>query len=727
MLPSTQQRAVEARLTPIFCSVRALLMAPTLAVLPMTAMAAESQALAPAASSATSLQEVVVSDVRSGDTTEGSGSYTVEQARTATKLPLTLRETPQSVTVVTREKMDDFHQNNLNQVLENTAGVTVERIESDRTYYTSRGSDITNFQVDGTGMPLTNGNVNGDVDTAIYDRIEVVRGATGLMTGAGNPSATVNMVRKRPTREFQASVKGEGGSWDHRRAEADISGSLVESEKVRGRMVLVKENGNSYLDRYSVDKGTVYGVMEADLTDTTLLTAGYSLQKNNADSPLWGALPLYYTDGSATNYDVSTSTSADWAYWNVDNERSFIELTQQLANGWQGKATYSHIKTTQDSRLFYVYGTPDPVTGLGLFSYPGLYQMEHRQDVGDINATGSFSLLGRTHEMVVGAMAAKGKIHELSLYSNDIGTPLPDLSGWNGDYPEPEFNLYPNGSDWTEQQAGAYLAARFSLSDDLSWIAGSRLSHWKSEGENYGQSKESSANGVVTPYTGLVYDLTRQLSAYASYTSIFAPQTKMDINRTPLDPIDGVSYETGIKGEHMDGRLNTALALFRTEQNNVAAAGGIIPGSLDTYYVAQDGIRTQGFELEATGEVLPDWQLAGSYTNLSIQDADGNQANTYTPRQLFKLSSSHRIGAWKLGGALRWQDDIYRINNLGGETRQGSYALLDLMARYEFSKQLYTALNINNVTDKKYINSLYWEQGYYGAPRSFNLTAGWKY
>ena len=212
MLPSTQQRAVEARLTPIFCSVRALLMAPTLAVLPMTAMAAESQALAPAASSATSLQEVVVSDVRSGDTTEGSGSYTVEQARTATKLPLTLRETPQSVTVVTREKMDDFHQNNLNQVLENTAGVTVERIESDRTYYTSRGSDITNFQVDGTGMPLTNGNVNGDVDTAIYDRIEVVRGATGLMTGAGNPSATVNMVRKRPTREFQASVKGEGGS-----------------------------------------------------------------------------------------------------------------------------------------------------------------------------------------------------------------------------------------------------------------------------------------------------------------------------------------------------------------------------------------------------------------------------------------------------------------------------------------------------------------------------------
>jgi len=154
MLPSISARAAKARLTPVACSIRTLLMAPVLAALPATVLAAEAQTVAPAASSATALKEIVISDVRSGATTEGSGSYTVEQASTATKLPLTLRETPQSVTVVTREKMDDFNQNNLNQVLANTAGVTVERIETDRTYYTSRGFDITNFQVDGTGMPL---------------------------------------------------------------------------------------------------------------------------------------------------------------------------------------------------------------------------------------------------------------------------------------------------------------------------------------------------------------------------------------------------------------------------------------------------------------------------------------------------------------------------------------------------------------------------------------------
>ena len=209
--------------------------------------------------------------------TQGSESYTPSSSSTATKLPLTLRETPQSVTVVTQQKMEDFNQTSINEVLGGVAGITVEQIETDRTYYSSRGFDITNFQVDGLGLPMANGNVNGDLDTAIYDRVEVIRGASGLMTGAGNPSATVNMVRKRPTRELQSEVKGGVGSWDKKRGEMDVSGSLVESEKLRGRMVLVKQDKESYLDRYASERTVVYGVVEGDLGEQTLLTAGYSL------------------------------------------------------------------------------------------------------------------------------------------------------------------------------------------------------------------------------------------------------------------------------------------------------------------------------------------------------------------------------------------------------------------------------------------------------------------
>jgi len=714
--------AVATTASPLAQAIRCILLTPMLAA---PALAAVEK---PSAQEAESQVGAVLVTAADEGVTQGSESYTPSSSSTATKLPLTLRETPQSVTVVTQQKMDDFNQTSINEVLGGVAGVSVEQIETDRTYYSSRGFDITNFQVDGLGLPMANGNVNGDLDTAIYDRVEVIRGATGLMTGAGNPSATVNMVRKRPTRELHSEVKGGVGSWDKKRGEMDVSGSLVESEKLRGRMVLVKQDKESYLDRYASERTVAYGVLEGDLAEQTLLTAGYSLQQNDSDSPMWGALPLYYTDGSRTDYDVSTSTSADWSYWNVDNRRAFVELNRSLDNGWQAKAAYNFINTRQDSRLFYMYGTPDKSTGLGLLSYPSLYQMEMDQHVADVNASGPFRLLGREHQLVVGSSLSRSTVDELSLYSNTTGSALPPLEEWQGDYPEPEFNLYPNGSHWVDKELGGYLAARFSVIDDLAWIVGSRLTSWETEGQSYGVEKSNSAHGVLTPYTGLVYDLTDEISTYASYTTIFTPQKAMDINRQQLDPIDGISYETGVKGEFLEGRLNTSLALFQTRQNNLAEIAGVMPdNSTENYYRAVDGVRSQGYELEASGMVLTDWQLAASYTDLDIEDADGHTAKTYTPKRLFKLASTYRLNKLKLGGSLNWQDEISRVNGAGTTTRQGSYALLNLMARYDFNKQWHTQLNVDNVTDKKYLNSLYWDQGFYGAPRSLMLTAGWTY
>ena len=173
--------AVATTASPLAQAIRLVLLTPLLTA---PAWAAEENSEETAESQVSS---VVVTASSDEGVTEGSDSYTPASSSTATKLPLTLRETPQSVTVVTKQKMDDFNQTSINEVLGSVAGVTVEKIETDRTYYTSRGFDITNFQVDGLGLPMANGNVNGDLDTAIYDRVEVVRGASGLMTGAGNP------------------------------------------------------------------------------------------------------------------------------------------------------------------------------------------------------------------------------------------------------------------------------------------------------------------------------------------------------------------------------------------------------------------------------------------------------------------------------------------------------------------------------------------------------------
>lgn len=691
----------------------------------------------------TALEAISVTAERSQASSESTGSYTSGATTTSMKMELGHRETPQAVTVVTRQQMDDFAQNDINDVLEGTTGVTVESVETDRTYYTSRGFDINNFQYDGVGLPAVYDNVQGELDTAFFDRVEVVRGANGLMSGTGNPSATVNFIRKRPTADTNASVAVTGGSWDKKRIVGDLSGSVSESGAVRGRVVAGYEDKDSYLDRYSNEKQMFYGVLEADLTDTTLLTLGHSTQTSDTDSPLWGALPLFYADGTATDYARSTSTASDWSYWDNTQHNSFVELQQELAGGWRAKGTVFRLENDSESELFYQYGTPDAETEEGLLAYPSQYDLNVEQWVVDTYATGPFNLGNRTHELVLGASWSRSETVDESRYGQGIGNPLPPLNEWDGNYPRPAFDNGVAGSDWTDRETATYAAARWSLTDSLTAITGVRLTWLDSKGESYGLTKETSYDAVDTPYAGLIYDLNDDHSVYASYTEIFTPQTELDVNRDRLDPIDGVNYELGLKSEFLQDRVNTTVALFQTEQQNVAEAVGTFPGTQDAFYRGVDGVESQGVELEFVGDVTDRIQLFAGYTYVDIEDSDGNSAKSFVPEHLAQLRGTWKvpgIEGLKLGSKVRWQSSISQEQgvatagpNAGATivTEQDSYAVLDLMASYDFARDWNATLNVNNVTDEKYIESLKKfgtsAQGFYGEPANASLTVSWVY
>lgn len=691
----------------------------------------------------TALEALEITANRGQEASEATESYISGSSTTSMKMELSHREVPQAVTVITREQMDDFAQNDINDVLEGTTGVTVESVETDRTYYTSRGFDINNFQYDGVGMPAVYDNVQGELDTAFFDRVEVVRGANGLMTGSGSPAATVNFIRKRPTADTNASVTLTGGSWDKKRIVGDVSGAVSESGAVRGRVVAGYEDKNSYIDRYSNEKQMFYGVLEADLTDTTLLTLGHAVQTSDTDSPLWGALPLFYTDGSATDFARSTSTASDWSYWDNTQHNSFVELQQELAGGWRAKGTVFRLENESDSELFYQYGTPDRETGDGLLAYPSQYDLDVEQWVVDTYATGPFQLANRVHELVLGASWSRSETVDESRYGQGIGSPLPPLNEWDGNYPKPSFDNGVGGSDWTDRETATYAAARWSLTDQLTAITGLRLTWLDNKGESYGNTKESSYDAVETPYAGLIYDINDDHSVYASYTEIFTPQTEVDINRDRLDPIDGVNYELGLKSEFQDDRVNTTLALFQTEQQNVAEAAGTFPGSADSYYTAVDGLTSRGVEAEAVGDLTDRIQLFAGYTYVDIEDKDGSGARSFVPEHLAQLRATWEVPAvdgLKLGSKIRWQSEITQEQGVAtggpnaGETivtKQDSYAVLDLMASYDFARNWNATLNVNNVTDEKYIESLKKfgasAQGFYGEPANASMTVSWTY
>ncbi|WP_286162405.1 TonB-dependent siderophore receptor [Methylobacillus flagellatus] len=679
------------------------------------------------------LPEVQVTDQRADQAaSEKTRSYTINNTSSATRLNTSLKETPQSISVITRQQIEDFKLNNINDVLDFATGIQVERVEPERSYYTARGSDVTNFQIDGIGTPFPLGLVFGDIDTAVYDRVEVLRGANGLLTGTGNPSATINLIRKRPTAEFQAKVAVAAGSWDQRRLDADVSGPLNASGTVRGRLVLANLNRDSYLDRYEVERNVAYGIIEADLSESTTLAFGHTYQRHNGKGNMWGSLPLLYADGSLRPYSRSDSTAPDWSYWDTLTNISFAELTHFFENDWKLKTQLTRKEINSDSRLLYVFGNQDKATGTGLAAQAGMYRDATKELIADAYLSGPFTLGGRQHELVLGSSWSRSDSTEVEKFGGVFSYPSFDSIA---EQPLPTFVASGNFADIRVKRFNSYIASKWNVSDALKLTAGANMLSYKLEGESYGAPQEAEANSKITPYLGAVYHLNPVHALYASYTSIYNPQILQDINFKPLAPIQGNNYEAGVKSEFFERRLNTSFALFRNVQENVAQfAGAIGPRS---YYTGIDA-DTRGYEFDFSGEVTPRLKVSGGYTRLmSVEDAGGDNVKPYIPRDVVHLSGVYRVPALdklRVGASVRWQADTHADIALAGvgnvRYKQDSYALVNLLASYEIDKHWSAAINAYNVTNEKHLASMMWAnygQGYYAPPRSAMFTLTWKY
>lgn len=655
-----------------------------------------------------------------GNTTEQTGAYTTGSMNTATKMDLSVRETPQSVAVITSAQIKDLNISTINEALDTATGITVKRSETDRTYFEARGFDINNFQVDGLGSPLHWDLLEGDIDMALYDRVEIIRGASGLMSGLGSPAATINLVRKRPTADTQASLNLTRGRWDDTRAVLDASGSLTSG--IRARAVVSDQSKDFYLQDYHKDLSTSYGVIEADLGLNTLLTAGISRQKSEADSPMWGALTLTYLgdDGETymTNFDRSLSSSADWAYWDVQTTKSFAELDHTWENGWNTKATYTRTKTRGDQELFYIYGTLNEDMS-GLSGYAGKYDRESDLKQFDLATTGSFSTGALNHKFVLGFNQAENELLEHAFYDYTNGFPaIENMATWTGVTQPMSFVDEGPGADITDKQTGVYAAAQFSLSDDLKLLAGTRAARYTSSGSSYGAAQDTDED-VLVPYLGLTYDISQQLTAYTSYTETFTPQTELDAQLDRLAPTTGVNKELGVKGEFFDGLLNTSVAVFATELQDFAIQLGFNEETGKFYYGGAD-YESQGFELELAGQVTDQLKMTLGYTNLTVDDHKGEVARTFTPKQSLKLSASFNPEwqpALTLGSFVEYRSDTYLR---GTVIKQDALTLVDAFARYQLNDHIALGLNLNNITDERYLTSFEYSQAYYAEPRNIS-------
>lgn len=698
----------------------------------------------------------------------GQLGYTVENTRSSTGLALTPRQTPQSVTSITRQQMDDRDIHTIAQALDTTPGVTANQSEvGGRTDFRARGYSISNWKVDGLqfqgGSDFSGGGNALNMD--LYERIDIVRGANGLLGGTGDPSATVNLLRKAPTATFGGSAYATYGGWDKRRLGADLNLPLSADGRLRSRLVMTQQDANSFRDNQSERARAALANFEFDLDDATTLGAGYQYEYNKVVGGGWGAnIPIWYRDGSTTDLPRSTNLAPSWSFGEYTTRTAFGSLQHRFDNDWS-----LDLKAAQSTSEVLNHRGLAKVNSAGRGRYGGYWDQDGSgavlnglhsssdttQQSAQVDLSGPFQLFGRTHQAMVGyndsrtvawspeyscTMVSDARVSAPALgcqFRANNGLPLTD---WHNGV-DSDFDMLASRtgrhSKTTTRLQGMYAATRLSITDPLSVIIGLRSTDYSATTRSVGGVRSNQQNhGIVTPYLGAVYDLDDTYSLYASYTDIFNPQTAETESGTKVEPIRGQSYETGIKGAWLEGRLNASVAYFRTKQENKAVLDdGLTTPTGGDAYKAGTGQETDGIDLEIAGALTPNWNVYGGYTYLHFRrvDSDGRS----DPSHLFKASTTYRLSGaldrLTVGAGVRAQTNIRAISSPAGQPVNGvsagatdvnwsGYAIWNAMAKYQVTDETAVSLNVDNLFDKHYYTQYgFYAGAIYGDPRSVSV------
>lgn len=706
--------------------------------------------------------------------TEKTKSYTVKKSSSSTGLALSLKETPQSVTVVTRQQMDDRAVQSIGDVLATTAGVTLNEVDNGaRTTYRARGFNITNYKADGldiNGKSDFNGAGNS-INMDLYDHVDVVRGANGLLGGTGDPSATINLTRKLPQKELGGSLKLRTGSWSKKNAVGDINMPLNSDGSIRSRLVFSTEDSDAFRDNENLKRQGLLASIAMDASDSTEIGAGFQYEKSNMHGASWGTnVPIWFADGSKTDFDRKFNPVTDWSQTKRESKTFFTFLESELVNDWKLKTKLAHTERKSLTNIGII-----KVNGRGN-NYPhwnqdgtgarlnGIHQEGESTENGlDISLSGPFQLFGREHQLMFGANGSQ--IESTSWIFNKDNCQIANFkySGSSCQYRTeipvnwktfkgsdfPSFKTHRTGArdETTTNLYGSFMTTRLNLMDDLSVISGIRRSYYNTYKDSYNTAgnydKRSSENSTHawTPYYGILYDITPTYSWYASYTDVFTPQTKESKSGNVLKPIVGESYETGVKGAWFDDTVNASLAYFNNKQKNVATRDGdaTTPTGNQAYYEGK-GLKTQGFELEVAGAITPEWNVYTGYTYLDVDNKSDESRDD--PRNLLRLNTTYDLSKYvnglTVGAGMSWQSDTFNAPNPGrpnGKDSQGKnifddsvltvkgYTLFDVMARYNINKNFSASMNVSNLFDKTYYRQYGFYNGLiYGEPRKATLT-----
>ena len=659
------------------------------------------------------------------------GRTYLDKEVTVGKGPVDILDLPQTANVITRQRIEDQFLTTLPELLQQATGVTVEATAGAgiNTNFFVRGYFVDTILLDGLPEIDTVGSgFSTAFDTAMYERVEIVKGPAGLYIGAGEPGAILNLVRKRASAETNLTGTLTVGSFDRIRGQIDATGALNESGKIRGRMVALYDDSESFQDVVNSERAMFYGTLEFDLAERTTLRLGAAHQE--IDSVLFYGLPAF-ADGTLLDVPRSTFIGADWNQLDPTITDVFAVLEHDFTDGSVLKVAGRYFDRELIGSGAFASSAVDPMTGDVDLTTLGF--TSNKDGVAfDAYFSKPFEFAGLDHNFVIGAdyrQSEDDNIFEVgpgltqNVFDPEYALPGPDFFF--------EFPLNPTETD----QMGVYTQARFALPGSLTAVLGGRLTWWDTETRDVGTGDivtERSVDDEFTPYAALLWQGLDNHTFYLSFAEIFQPQESLDINNETLRPRTGQQFEVGVKGEYLDGRLLGQLSVYRIEDTNRALPDPDSPPGLGASIAAGE-VRSEGFEAELVGEILPNLNLTAGYAYVETEfeegtvDQQGQPFSTFTPQHIYNLWANYQqpSGALKgldVGIGLRTVSSFF--SEQGGARFEGDgYTIVQARIGYAINDNFGVSLVGNNLLDERYYErvSAATRQNYLGAPLSATL------
>ena len=637
--------------------------------------------------------------------------YVVEQATTATRTDTPLRDVPQSIQVVPQQVLEDQQVIRLDDALRNVSGVSQNSADPRGQRFQVRGFDASNVLRDGFSLTFggTFGN-SGFQELSNIETVEVLKGPAAILFGTSQPGGVINLVTEKPLSEPYYNFEFSAGNRNSIEPSIDISGPLTEDGKLLYRLNALYRREDYFRDfDVAVERFFIAPVLQWKISDRTdlLLNFEYLDDQRPADFGLvavgdrvadipfdrnLGELDDELTAESIrASYRLEHRFNENWTFKNAFNFLTYDTISKT--------ATASELDETTGILERYFEDANQPTTN---------YELQ-------TNLTGEFNTGSIEHQLLVGIdLKRRDDGPEIFRGNLDNVTTIDIFDPIYGTVPRPDSEDDPILFDGTFQtdRLGVFLQDLIALSDNLKFLGGIRYdgvwqnSTFQPTSFNPETSEDSTFNDAFSPRLGIVYQPIKELSLYSSYSRSFYPNSDTTVAGEILPVERGNQFEIGVRGEFLNDRLTSSLALFNLTRQNVATTD---PDNPD-FSIATGEQRSRGIEIDVAGEILPGWNAIANYAYIDAEITEDNDLPVgnrlfNVPENNFNLWTKYEFQTGSLQGlgfGLGFNFVGERFGDLDNSFTVDSYFLTNAAISYERDKWR-GAVNFRNLFDVDYI------------------------